>query len=211
MAIPYRKEIIKPDGRKLTTGGPRDQQRRIREGKDQETLIDALKVEIEALRDNMVVGKGAFTGEQVDEEIRQAVIEAIEIEKKNSDKEINKLKNSLEEKTNKVHELSGELGVLNEKVTSLAATIVERDESLDRERERNKTLLQQMTTTGDDLIIETNRPRMEPTFIDPLEKDAGDRLVPHIQVDDIKSDEKADMQSKVKKLKGLIGQLPNRN
>ncbi len=214
MAIPYRKEIVKPDGRKLIAGGPRDQQRRVQEGSDQTVAVEMLRSEIENLRKNMVVGKGEFTGEQVDDEIRKAVTDAIENQKKKSAGEIGKLTKTLEERTNKINELNGELGILKEKIVSLTTTINERDVSLEREIDRSKLLLQQLTTYGvsdDDLVFEIDRPQIEPTFIDPLEKTAGERLVPHIKVDDIKSNEKEDMQSKVDKLRGIMGKLPNRD
>lgn len=211
MAIPYRKEVVKPDGRKLVAGGPRDQQRRVQEGVDHTTVIEMLRTEIESLRKNMVGGKGEFTGEQVDDEIRKAVTEAIENQKKKSSENVGKLTIALEDKTNKFNELNGELGILKEKIVSLTTTINEKDESLAREIDRSKLLLQQLTTSGDDLVIETDRPQIEPTFIDPLEKTAGERLVPHIKVEDIKSNEKEAMESKVDKLRGLMGKLPNRD
>lgn len=212
MAIPYRKEITKSDGRKLVAGGPRDQQRRVQEEKDQTVMINALRDEIKNLRSNTAVNGAEFTGEQVDDAIRKAVTETLINERKNSSIEIEELRKALEEKTNKFNELNGEVGIFREKVISLTIKVKERDESIAREIERSTMLLQQLTTYGtsdDGLVIETDRPKMEPTFIDPLKKDAGEKLVPHIQVDDIKNEKKEKMESKVNKLRDLMGKLPN--
>jgi chromosome segregation ATPase len=82
MAIKYEKEFVKPDGRRLPTGGPRDLQRRQRqESREQTELIDFLRVEIRDLNERLAVktvGTGEYTGDQVDEEIRKAVLSAVE-------------------------------------------------------------------------------------------------------------------------------------
>ena len=52
------------------------------------------------------------------------------------------------------------------------------------------------------------RPKMETTFIDPLEKDADDGLTAHIDAEEVEVKEKDKIYSNVEKLKGLMGKLP---
>jgi hypothetical protein len=214
VVIPYRKEIIKSDGRRLIAGGPRDQQRRISEYKDQTQIIEALRSELESLKYG-IGAKGEFTGEQIDEEIRKAVTASMalwqleaENERKEYSKEISVLKTSLAEKNNKIAELSGEIEVLKERTTSLLSAVNEKEVTITREIKRGEMLLQQLTTSGDNLIIEPSRPTMKPTFVDPLVSGSDDNLIPYIQVDDVRNDEKEEMQSKVNKLKSIMGKLP---
>lgn len=192
MVINYKKEVIKPDGRKLTRGGPRDQQRRVQESKDQKLLITALRYEIEQLQRNEitkpVVGKDLFTGEQVDDEIRKAVTESV------AKKEVEKVK------------LISEIGALTK-------LIKEKDKSLKIERERVAQLMAQLSVAGKEGVIyeDPERPKIERTFIDPLEKDIDDYLVPHIVSEEIKTVEEDNIYSSIDKLKGLMGKLPNNN
>lgn len=90
MGIPYKKQFVKSDGRKLTRSGPRDMQARIAaSGGGTDTAIvefltnqiAELKSEILAMR-NKEQGPGPapsgfFTAEQVDNEIRHAVEAAV--------------------------------------------------------------------------------------------------------------------------------------
>lgn len=86
MAIPYKKQFVKSDGRKLNRSGPRDmQQRATSPGTDPELVqlltnqITELKAEILAMksRSGEAAPPGFFSPEQVDEEIRKAVEAAV--------------------------------------------------------------------------------------------------------------------------------------
>lgn len=55
--------------------------------------------------------------------------------------------------------------------------------------------------------VESDRPKMETTFVDPLESSAND-LEYKIVVDDVSFSRKEAMADKVNKLKGLMGSLP---
>jgi len=86
MAIPYKKQFVKSDGRKLNRTGPRDMQARASvSGTDPELValltnqIAELKAEIMAMksRSGDAPPVGFFSPEQVDEEIRKAVEAAI--------------------------------------------------------------------------------------------------------------------------------------
>ena len=100
MAIKYEKEFIKPDGRRLSTGGPRDLQRRQKHvAREQIELIDFLRAEIRDLNERLAiktVGKGEYTGEQVDEEIRKAVSLAVVETKTASEEEIKELQSAVD-------------------------------------------------------------------------------------------------------------------
>jgi len=90
MGIPYKKQYVKSDGRKLVRSGPRDMQARVASGgysPDSELValltnqIAELKAEILALKSKTTTTndapQGFFTPEQVDEEIRKAVEAAV--------------------------------------------------------------------------------------------------------------------------------------
>jgi hypothetical protein len=86
MAIPYKKQFVKSDGRRLNRSGPRDMQARTASsGADPELVqlltnqITELKAEILAMksRSGQSTPPGFFSPEQVDEEIRKAVEAAV--------------------------------------------------------------------------------------------------------------------------------------
>ena len=212
MAIKYTKEVVKPDGRKLVAGGPRDQQRRLKEFKDQESFINILKDEIKQLRGNglaatsqPVVDKDLFTGEQVDNEIRKAVAEALvtkELEFKIKFDNINKL---FEDERSKNIKLKAESD-------SLEKLIDEKENTLKLERERNLQLMSQLSSSMNEESIysDPDRPQIEKTFIDPLERDSGEHLRPHIESEKIKVEDKDKIYLNVDKLKGIMGKLPTK-
>jgi len=209
MAINYKKEIVKPDGRRLVSGGPRDQQRRLKESQDQRNLIDALREEIQELKQTTpapepqvaAIDKNLFTGEQVDEAIRKAVLEALSLKKAEFDKDISKVKKDLEESKIVVIKLDSEVGALKK-------ALEDKEESLKLERERNNQLMNQLSTKEEVFYEDPDRPKMETTFIDPLEKDAGDNLTAHITAEEVDVEDKNKIHSNVDKLRGLVGKLP---
>ena len=83
--INYPKELVKPDGRRLIAGGPRDMQRRALTSDLPTTssseVGDQLAKKIEelsqALKSKPVVPDGYMSPDQVDSEIRKAVEEAV--------------------------------------------------------------------------------------------------------------------------------------
>jgi len=88
MVIPYKKQFVKSDGRKLNRTGPRDMQARIdNSGSSMDTglneilinQITELKAEVLAIksRSGDAAPLGFFSPEQVDEEIRKAVEAAV--------------------------------------------------------------------------------------------------------------------------------------
>ena len=85
MPIPYKKQFVKSDGRKLNRSGPRDMQTRATSGTDPDLVqfltdqVTELKAELIAMksRGGDTVPPGFFSPEQVDEEIRKAVEAAV--------------------------------------------------------------------------------------------------------------------------------------
>lgn len=79
----YPKELVKPDGRKLIAGGPRDMQRRQQvaySAAPDAGIIEALQKQIEELKELTKSNKKEgelYTAEEVDEEIRKAVESAV--------------------------------------------------------------------------------------------------------------------------------------
>jgi Mg2+ and Co2+ transporter CorA len=185
--INYPKEFIKPDGRKLRSGGPRDLQRRQEVTQNNELNIDELEKQFDNLKKELKKPQqqpeGFFSPEQVDEEIRKAVEQAItEITQSDSSEEVNELKK--------------EIAVLKQ--------------NLYGKKELIKTLKHRTST----FVVEDeepDRPQMEQQFVDPLENDAGKGLKSHIDITDVSVAEKENMSEKVNKLKGLLGKLPNKN
>lgn len=88
MAIPYKKQFVKSDGRKLTRSGPRDMQNRVTGGGNSTdlNLVELLTNQITDLKADVLAMKsrsgdapptGFFSPEQVDDEIRKAVESAV--------------------------------------------------------------------------------------------------------------------------------------
>ena len=93
----YDKEIVKTDGRILRAGGPRDLQRRQQQAAlsfDQRELVLELRKTIEGMHDELAkkpTVEGAFSAEEVDEEIRKAVEQAVKEVKGSSKKTVDNL------------------------------------------------------------------------------------------------------------------------
>jgi len=193
--INYPKEFVKPDGRKLVSGGPRDLQRRqLNHQPVGESDLGVLKKEFNRLREELKetqkIPAGFFSPEQVDEEVRNAVEQAVK-ETMASIKNPNHDKNKLE-----VDELKKEIAFLKQSLEG-------KEEVID--------VLRLKVSINEDVVIDSDRPKMEHQFIDPLDKDAGKGLKSHIDIMDVPTDEKDNMFEKVDKLKGLLGKLPKGN
>ncbi len=191
--INYPKEFVKPDGRKLVSGGPRDLQRRQTNQQTGELDLNSLKKELRVLREDLLKTQtqqaptGFFSPEQVDEEIRKAVEQAVT-------ETIESLKNTDHQtKTDK----------LKKEIDHLKNNLVMREELITILKSRSH--INNITEEGSD------RPKMEQQFIDPLEKDSGKGLKSHIDIADVTTSEKDNMSEKVDKLKNLLGKLPNKN
>jgi hypothetical protein len=187
-------------------GGPRDQQRRLQAINQPDTsvgsaeaIINELRAQIAQLTQELIKKpkSGEFTAEEVDSEIRKAVIGAVKETQDNVKHEINKL-------TNRNIELEKELAVLKaalqSKETGETAALTKKIEELTMAVAASK---------GGEIELDPDRPKMEEVFIDPLSKGAGNNLESHVDIKDSSPIEKVKVDEQVDKLKGLLGKLPS--
>lgn len=200
----YKKEHIKPNGRRLTSGGPRDLQRR-QQQIDHGDLIKELKDEVNKLSKELIERPvvNGYSGEQMDDEIRSAVTEAV-----------NGLKQEIKQRGKQE---KGIIIELKEKEKELEKVKDEHGKEIKKLLKDHGEKLEQLTTSiinskqQESVVIEdyeSGRPQIETVFIDPLEDDAGKDLTPFLDVKDVSIDEKENMFGKVSKLKELLGNLP---
>lgn len=142
MPIPYKKPYSQ--GRRSTSGGPRDQQRRQSQESlivyDQNDLIESLKEQIKLLKNRQETK--LFTNKQIDDEIIKVVKE-----------ETVKYKE-------RITELENENNVLKNNLQNKDALI--------------EQLKQVKNLDNEVVIEKSGRPKMEKAFVDPIEKDFND-------------------------------------
>jgi DNA repair exonuclease SbcCD ATPase subunit len=209
--VKYKKEHIKTNGRKLTGGGPRDLQRRQQQSDiviDHSGVIGELKNEInelsKELRERPVVN--GYSGEQMDDEIRSAVTDAVKDLKKEMKHYTEReqgLATTLQEKEKEIEKIKKKY---DEEIKKLLKEQTEKLEKL------TESVINNQYRQGDIIVedYESDRPQIETAFIDPLEMDAGKDLKPFLDTKDISIDEKENIYSKVDKLKGMLGKLPSK-
>ncbi len=190
-------------------GGPRDQQRRLKIIQQSESSVGTAEAIIRELRTQITqltqeLGKkpasgGGFSAEEVDDEIRKAVVGAIKETKDNIKNKINKL-------TNRNIELEKELTVLKS-----ALNAEDSDDVTTLTRKIEELTMVVAASRGGEIELDPDRPKMEEVFVDPISKDAGKDLESHVNIKDSSSKEKVNVNEQVDKLKGLIGKLPERN
>lgn len=146
-------------------------------------------------------------------------IEAVKNEQLNKEMEI--LRNKFIEKehelgeryNNKISELEDRLKIAEEKIVVkdelLEALRAEKDSAIknliEEQTKKMEELTRSMAYNQGQLEEESDRPKMEDVFIDPLEEGAGDGLVPHIDIEDVSTKEKDAMKDKVDKLRSIMG------
>lgn len=148
MAIPYKKQYVKSDGRKLDRSGPRDMQSRVsghgytQTENDTSSLVNQLielKAEIIALKSKSgdEAPAGFFSAEQVDNEIRKAVELAV-IEASSS---LGKIKSQATDLTPLVKEYKTRIVELqqgNDNLTKLQGGIIKENTNLKEEIDKLK-------------------------------------------------------------------------
>lgn len=198
MGLTYNKQFRSKDQR-TTPAGPRDRQiKQIAQinNLDQTLLIEELRSQINKLQERTEYKSDSlcYTAEQVDEEIIKAIKSETEALKVQHELEKTKLQNKIELLESTIQELKNSRGnnsdLTEEKITFL---ILEAAKNLN---------------FNSDMSIKNNRPQMETVFVDPTEIDKA--IENHISISEILPIEKEDMNSKVNKLKGLLGKLPNK-
>lgn len=244
MGIRYPKEFVKPDGRKLIGGGPRDLQRRqqmIPVAGPDASLIEDLKKQIEELKEiskRTPKPEGFFSPEEVDDEIRKAVENAVKETTISLKRSSQSNSQELEPILQKYKVQIVELQKSNDDFVRLHTTITEENKNLKTKIEQLKQMedkvtemktqiavLEQVVAGKDELIMslktrpvaamteveDPNRPKMDKVFVDPLEEGAGDKLKANIKVEKTTQvQEKDQVEDKVGKLKSLLGKLPTK-
>lgn len=246
----YDKNFVKSDGRRLLKGGPRDQQLRAKVAADT-NLVDALMEQIVGLKSELhSIKMGAdikqsasskyFTPEQVDEEIRKAVSQAmtdatislkkngpapdikilikkykeqiVNLQKSNDDFSI--MHNAIIAENKDLKTKISKLEAKSSEVIELNKQIAILEQNLVGKQELIDTLKTRPTVINGEIMVDEDpdRPKMEQLFIDPLEEDAGKGLKSNIITREIKRDvDDGNVDDKVNKLKDLLGsKLPKR-
>jgi len=189
VAIEYNKK----KDRVVYGGGPRDLQRKqqqlqaVSNPEFYESIITDLKdqlkdVTAELMKRGPYDPSKKFTAEEFDAELNKQAAELI----------INADKLKVENKT-----LAEDLGQAIEKIKELEIKLESKDEVITALKSRS-------VGEGEVFIEDTDRPEMETVFIDPTEV-GQNKMKSHINVKD--TDSKEDVNSKVNKLKGLIGSV----
>jgi len=239
MVIPYKKQFVKSDGRKLNRSGPRDMQARTVGGgyTADNSVIELLTNQLTELRAEILAMKsrsgdaapaGFFSPEQVDREITKAVEEVAISFNKNSDlvplvkeykTEVLELQKANENLTKLHSAISKENTAIKDAMDRLQAELGDTSELkkqiavLEQEilgkQELIDTLKTRPAIVNGEIITDPDRPKMEQVFIDPLEKNAGSGMKASIDIEAVVKDE--DVGDKVNKLKNLLGnKLPTK-
>ena len=247
MVIPYKKQFVKSDGRKLNRSGPRDMQSRVDVsggGATDTALVELLTNQLAELKAEILAMKsisgdkppaGFFSPEQVDEEIRKAVQDAVAeatISLKGGGAQSSEMAELVREYKNQIVELqrgndnlnrlhngmTKESTGLKEKITKLEAEIVDVVELkkqiavLEQELAGKEEMIEILKTRpaiyDGEVITDPDRPQMEQVFVDPLEEDAGEGMKSSISIETITKDE--EVTDRVDKLRGLLGKLPKK-
>ena len=187
----YPKEFIKPDGRKLMAGGPRDLQRRqhlTQTLSPDFELIEDLKKQIEELKE-IAKNKSSdilYTPEEVDEEIRKAVEAAVKETTLALKKETSKANQDLEPIIQKYKIQIVELQKHNDDLTKLHQTITVQNKELkekilrleeelkDTNELKKQIAVLEQTIAGKDEVIETLKSR--PVIVSNVDGTASEEL-----------------------------------
>lgn len=213
MGIKYNKEIVTKD-RRVMPSGPRDRQRKQQlqsvVTSDQSELIAELRSHINELQFRLdKAPTGGFTAEQVDAEIYKAIKEETSSLKAKYNAEKSKVVELEKEIASLKSILKGKEEVIEQLKTTTATTSVSDDKLtalLSEAARKIENMATQMTHYQTGEMPESDRPKMEAVFVDPIERESA--VESHFEVEDISISEKEEMNSKVSKLKNLLGSLP---
>ncbi len=214
-------------GRRVSTRGPRDLQRRQRQMEQASVFssnsIDDLTKEITDLKkqigeqskeQNKISPGQMFTAEQVDERINKAVIESVEEVKIYYNQQMKELRDAIKP-TDEVKLLEHTLKLRDAEIMKLGDRNVELEavnNSMGSDMGGLKEMLTETTKKMETLMNlthegveyhDSDRPQMEEVFIDPIEKE--EKLKAFIDVKDVDESTKVSMDEKVDKLKSLFG------
>lgn len=225
---------IRKDRSFSMASGPRDIQRKLKQRQLQtfqanDGLISELRSQISKLESELLNSKKAAVVEKVvvsgytDEEFDSELVKAVEkelivfndkIKAKDSElKELNnkltsvsvevvELKKELEGYKSKNSELEKSVAVLEVKLEAAGSKISDKDSVIEDLRSRPITVV-----GGDEVVIDPDRPVMDMVVIDPNELSELEGLESNIDIEDVTITEKEGMNSKIDKLKALLGGL----
>jgi len=247
MTIPYKKQFVKSDGRKLNRSGPRDMQSRVDVSGGSTTdvelvklltdQISELKAEVLAMRSRSgdAPPAGFFSPEQVDEEIRKAVQQAVaeaaislkagngqnsnmaELVKEyktqivglqEGNDNLSRLHNGMTKESTALKEKINALEVEIRDATELKKQIAVLEQELAGKNDVIEILKSRPAIYDGEVITDPDRPQMEQVFVDPLEEDSGKGLKSSINIETVTKDE--EVLGRVDKLRGLLGKLPKK-
>jgi hypothetical protein len=200
MGLTYNKEFQSKD-RRILVSGPRDRQ--IKQAlqatntPDQTLLIEELRSQIGKLQeqlDKKISVVGSPTDDQINEEIIKAVkSETQKLQDRNDvlSKEIAVYIETIHNKDILIQSLTNNQSVLENLVAET--------------NKRMESIINQISLNQNNVIVESNRPKMETVFVDPIE--GVKNVEKHFEIEE-SVDEKVQMDDKFNKLKGLLGKLP---
>jgi len=187
MGLTYNKEYV-PKDKRLASGGPRDKQMKYLKTSASngvsDELVSELRNKIELLQlkiDNST--QSGYTDEQVNSMISEVVKQQTTI-------------------------LEGKIVLLEDTVKHLRNTVVDKEVIIDSLKFQLSNS-NKLTVLIDDhnVVNADSRPSMDTVFVDPLEE-KFDNIESFIDISISHSDDKQQMDSKVNKLKNLLGSKP---
>lgn len=217
--------------------GPRDHQLRRVQEVDHD-LVNELRAQVKVLQDQLKgrpASEGGWTHDQVNSEIEKAIKAEIKVVRKDYEKQISDLTESvdmLEKERDKLasdnKKLKKENSAQKEKLDknkleaeSLRDKLKNKEELIQQLKESKsseavlteehiRSILEKATAdlklSASELPASSDRPQMEEVFIDPLENNADSKVdVSNLKVETDSDKSKEEMQAKVNKLKGMLG------
>lgn len=172
-----------------------------------------------------------FTAEQVNDEIVKAIKEETVNLKTEYESRITMLNTELEHTKTKAVLYAKDIEHLKseheKEIAGLQEVLKGKDEMIKQFKESKaagfseesvKALLEEATKKLEETTlaarglsqadVDPDRPKMETSFIDPVEKES--KVESHIKVEDVSLDKKEEMSSKVNKLRNIMGKLPSK-
>lgn len=211
MVFKYNKEHIKKNGRQLLGSSPGElQKKQTQQSNVYEGLIEDLREEIDdlkkKLRNSLSKKTEMFTAEQVDNDINEVLEKTIkELTAKHESRlgqQEASFKESIIVKDDLIADLKNQNKLLVENMCKVkesgGSEIIDKLTVLLKEAAERAVLNQ-------DTVLEPSRPKMKKVVIDPLESGMGEGLKSNISIKNISIPQKESVESKVSKLRELLG------
>ncbi len=192
-----KKGVAKKGERILSSGGPRDRQRKLASQNNMKDLL-TMKEDLFGITTDMTTKDVGYSKDQVKQLVNDSLEElSIDLETKYIT-EINDLKKELVIKSELIDEFKRTVIKLEDKLDTRDVTILELSTKL---ASIPRTVIY---SDGVEEQSDPDRPSIDKVFIDPTEKGSEDRYETHIKVvEEVSS--KPNVTSDVNKLKELMG------